>query len=479
MKNDLYFKTAYTHSRDVSTKRFAWVILVVTIIVSGLAFSRPGPVHAAPISGTLNSDTHWTLLDSPIDLNGTVFVASGVTLTIDPGVTVNLQSLNIAGTLVAVGNVDQKITFTFRENSPYMGGSIFFSPTSISWSDSSLSGSIIQNVVFNKINLYINSSPKIDSNDFSFSSVQSLISVSGGSPTITNNHIVFTGQDSGHYAYGINVNMGSPVVSYNKFEGNSYLTGLSSNSQASLTVSNNIFSNCWSGIKARGSSVLTVESNSFVGGHDGLDIGEGTSATIRNNLIDSNSEYGINGGGFIDSNTITNNKVGIHNPKAGSVITNNNIVSNRENSITAAGGSVNAQNNWWGITDTPTINQTIYDLHEDPSLGEIVFVPFLYGPNPSAPAIPPNTPTITPIPTSILTPAPIQPTPTPTPIMPTPIPTLTEKTEPILNDSSDLLNLNFLITSVITLLVLVWIVVILGYVAKEGVLRYKIRGRQT
>ena len=47
------------------------------------------------------------------------------------------------------------------------------------------------------------------------------------------------------------------------------------------------------------------------------------------------------------------------------------------NSITAAADNVDATNNWWGITDTQTINQTIYDSKIDTHLGTVTFVPFL------------------------------------------------------------------------------------------------------
>ena len=57
-------------------------------------------------------------MDSPIIFNGTVTVGNGVTLTIDPGVTVNLgiYSLQVGGTLIATGDVDNKILFTLRDN---------------------------------------------------------------------------------------------------------------------------------------------------------------------------------------------------------------------------------------------------------------------------------------------------------------------------------------------------------------------------
>ena len=37
------------------------------------------------VSGTINADTTWDLVGSPFVLNGNVFVAEGVTLTLSPG----------------------------------------------------------------------------------------------------------------------------------------------------------------------------------------------------------------------------------------------------------------------------------------------------------------------------------------------------------------------------------------------------------
>jgi parallel beta-helix repeat protein len=272
--------------------------------------------------------------------------------------------------------------------------------------------------------------------------------------------------------------MGTPVISNNEFDGNGYLTGIVSTSPGSVTISNNIFSNCWSGIKAQTGSVLTVEGNTFTKCNDGLDVADGASITIKNNLIDSNSRYGINGGGIIDSNTITNNQIGIHNPSTGSIINNNNIAGNTQYSVTASTASVNAENNWWGTTDTQTINQTIYDAKIDHDLGTITFVPFLNSPNPMAPAIPPSTPTLTPIPTPIPIPT-IEPTPTPT-IQPT---TTTPEPAPpseksIITQDSTLLNLNLITTAVVNLLILVWVIVILGYAVKGGISKYKARNKK-
>ena len=44
------------------------------------------------VSGALSSDTTWSLANSPYTLTGNVLVTSGVTLTIEAGVTVKFNS---------------------------------------------------------------------------------------------------------------------------------------------------------------------------------------------------------------------------------------------------------------------------------------------------------------------------------------------------------------------------------------------------
>ena len=72
------------------------------------------------ISGLINSDITWTLGKSPYIITGNVLVNSGVTLTIEPGVTVKFNDdlyLKIEGIIKAVGTSSKKIVFESNNSS--------------------------------------------------------------------------------------------------------------------------------------------------------------------------------------------------------------------------------------------------------------------------------------------------------------------------------------------------------------------------
>ena len=88
------------------------------------------------VSGIINSDTTWTLANSPYIVIGNVLVSQNVTLTIEPGVAVKFdsgKSLQINGTLIARGTSTNKITFSSNQPSPAPGdwGYLLFTDTSV------------------------------------------------------------------------------------------------------------------------------------------------------------------------------------------------------------------------------------------------------------------------------------------------------------------------------------------------------------
>ncbi|MEW6104391.1 MAG: right-handed parallel beta-helix repeat-containing protein, partial [bacterium] len=76
------------------------------------------------VSGTITGDTTWNFSGSPYIATETVYVADGVKLTIDPGVTIRFAtetSLICYGTLNAIGTAIGTITFTSSQTTPMAG----------------------------------------------------------------------------------------------------------------------------------------------------------------------------------------------------------------------------------------------------------------------------------------------------------------------------------------------------------------------
>lgn len=93
--------------------------LALAFIAFGLA--APERATATNVSGTISTNTTWTLAGSPYVMTGNVTVSTGVTLTIEPGVRVEgnsqFRTLTINGSLSADGTAAQHIVFTSTSDS--------------------------------------------------------------------------------------------------------------------------------------------------------------------------------------------------------------------------------------------------------------------------------------------------------------------------------------------------------------------------
>jgi len=433
-KTFFYQKPAVFYVRSYALNKLLSSTLLI-IMIGGFAIAgttRFSTVQAATeVVGLLTSDTTWTKASSPYSLTGPVAINQGVTLRVEPGVTVNLNGyyIRVNGTLTARGSPTDKITFN--------GGQLTFTTVSNGWNEHTQSGCIIQNAIINQIVISNKNPIKIDSNiingDISVTS-SSIISnsivtgdISSLMSTISNNNV------KGDITLG-SVTLGgfttaeeSSIVSGNTVEG----TIFSGRPQGTPEIFDNTVSEGGIGCTGYGSI-----HNNYV--HD-CDVGIGLYstrvfggylacyATVENNIVVDNDRgirielSSLNGPGTqtptVQYNTIARNSIGISlyesNYGKTPTIRYNNLESNFDyNFYLSASNSPDVSYNWWGTTNESAISQSIYDFKNDFNLGTVNFVPFLTAQNPDAPAIP--VPTPTPPPTSSPSPT-LSPNPTSTP----------------------------------------------------------------
>ena len=367
--------------------KLACTILLITIIVSGLAFVNIGSFGTAqtstPVNGIISQDTTWTKTNSPYSLTGPMGVSQGVTLTIEPGATVNLNSyyITVNGTLIAKGTNSDKIQINGIDGSPPgipLGSSLAISFTYgiiINNNENSI-GSTFENVIINSVRMALGSSSIIDH--------CTVIGFVAGQSTIISNNLVtgvlFAGGNSqvlnNTIKGGIQAEYESPIISNNVISGGGRGNGIWFYLSDNITISGNTITDCEQAIFAQGGNGI-IDRNFIADNTDGITISYGATVTLQKNTIEKN-RVGIQVGSDVRP-----------------VVIYNNLLDNSYDIYLGSSVNINVANNWWGTTDTQAINQTIFDNKNDFNLGTVTFVPFLTTPNTEAPAIPPQSPTPT------------------------------------------------------------------------------------
>lgn len=359
----------------VTMKKAFILVFLAIILVSASTCVSIIPAQSANYTlfgGVINTNTTWTLANSPYFLTSPVLVNTTATLTIEPGVTVCLNNtyIRVAGTLSARGTSTNKISLIRNDtsddlsNDVILNSAIQFSSMSTGWSEESKTGCIIENAIV--------SSAKRGGSVTIF--------VNGSSPKINNSTIINTGQTSAC----ISIRGGSTIISNNTVLGYTR-TGIEFSTSYGVAgdsayISDNIVTGCQTGI----------------GIYDGAPI-------VERNVVIRNTGTTLSGGGgiriddrgtqpLIRNNTIVKNTVGFNILSSPSpTIVFNNIQDNNEYNIYLYEGSasdINATYNWWGTNSTSAINQTIRDFKNDFNLGTVNFVPFLNATNAQTPAVP-------------------------------------------------------------------------------------------
>lgn len=355
-------------------------IVAIAILVMSTLSLLPNTHAATAVGGAITHDTVWTSKGSPYQFTGSLNIENGATLTIEPGVTVDLGTyfLQVKGALYAKGTAEKNIVFTSsnRWSTPY----IQFTESSVDWNPETSQGSVVENAYFNHTTLtIISSSPKIAHNTFEESDNNALtaITISDSAAIISNNIL------HGLYA-GITVN-GDATITDNIINGTGY-TVRAIEASGNAKIMHNYINGGYNTVSLSGQALF--QENTVMGADYCAVTGSSNQVKIIRNYVTDN-RYGITGSGTIESNTITANKVAIYGPSSTASIKNNNIFGNTENSVFLTDNSdANVKNNYWGTTDKQSIAQSIHDSHDDFTLGTANFESFLLFESSSAPSEP-------------------------------------------------------------------------------------------
>jgi len=346
------FLTSALPSFRVFVRLFFYSALLLCCAVSSPAFADTN------VSGVISSDTTWTAASSPYVITGNILVNSGITLTIEPGVTVKYdsgKSLQVNGTLIARGTSGSKIIFTSNSSAPAAGdwGNIYFTDTStdatydgngdytggsilecciVEYGGSSdgelkiedsapfVNNSTFQHSLTNGIWLKQKASSKIMNNTIKNNGSNGIYffeygSGGGGGPIIVANNDIKDNQ-SGWGLY-FSATLKPSQISNNKITNNGNGMGFATDGTITLTE-NIVTSNLGRSLYARGSCTFTITKNIFLNNSQGLYISYST-FTFTNNIIADNSSSAI----YINqsgSYAITNNQILRNTAANGSVL---------------------------------------------------------------------------------------------------------------------------------------------------------------
>lgn len=378
------------------------ISLSIVALLSVLALITKGQTN---VSGGIYSNTTWTAANSPYIVVDTIVVFPGVTLTIQPGVTVkfdNNKRLEIRqAKLIAVGTSNDSITFTSNSSSPTHG----------IWGGVSLNGGVLHSKFnycnFRYANYALNHNQSDTLNVRNSNFVKNNMGLWGlhllvDSSNFNNNN--YSGVNIGngsisnctflHNQTGIHGNGGTDPV----FNGFTFITNclLDSNQTGVSDYNYAVMDNCI----ITHNQIGTLDNGDFLGG-----LGSGYS-TIKNCIIDSNTVMGLclafsdsvincqikhngiglsdsvvnlsTGSNFISGNTIGNNGIGIKLWAWNDFIICNKICNNSTYDLyynVAFSNNDTVGSNFWCATDSSIISAKIYDGFDNINLGLVSFMP--------------------------------------------------------------------------------------------------------
>jgi len=312
------------------------ISLLAVITIYALAFAdklSPFTADATYIEGVIIQDTVWTLTDSPFVLSKNITVYPTATLTIEPGVEVRFGgdfSLNVRGSLSAIGEENNTITFTSNKEQPGRGD----------WYTIKFNGTEPSTLTYCSIQYAINATTIENSN-----------------VKIENCEIANNSQN------GITIENSITEVKYNEIANNTG-SGICITGNNQVNIQNNTISSNKNGILLTGSSTTGVsitENTVMTNTQSGiqLDANAYSDLVIIDNILSANNiGFYITGqtNTYITRNSISYNTIGIHYEKGTNhVAYYNDIYGNQHgmNVGVAFNSTINAEYNYWGHETGP------------------------------------------------------------------------------------------------------------------------------
>jgi cysteine-rich repeat protein len=361
------------------------------LVIVSLMFISPKPTMAADVGGVICQDTVWDLASSPFSVTTNIFVCEGTTLTIEPGVTVQLHTrgIRIDGKLIAKGTRTQPITFNGGRGISFTG---FSADAVFDQSGEYVEGSILQfcNVSGAGISI-IKSSPFIDHCIIQNSATAGIHYTCGPGPgndalrlgnlRITNNLLQGNRVGILNDQCGVGSFLNGPKIIGNVFSHNS-LFATDMLSQVPF-VRNLIISDQG----ARLQNPSAIRQNLFLNNaaFPSSVLLEARPNDFSHNVFLGNSADTIfkGVGDFFEDNVFAYNRAhgAIVSTAPSTGVTKNYFIGNEEFELKYTGTTtLNAENNWWGTNNTFLIEEKIIHFPDDPSLGLVDFTPFLNEP---------------------------------------------------------------------------------------------------
>ena len=388
------------------TQKSAILIVTVFIVLMTITFYHVAPANAIIwIGGNITSDTTWTPVDTYRMINNT-YVDSGVTLTILPGVNVQIAdgfSLIVQGSLNATGTDANPIVFTSSRANPSAGAwntidfngasncSFTLDHATIEFAVNGITiesqgyATIARSELFNcsRSGIMINgiSNVAIEENTIRYNQNGIATDSHDHAGIVIGGNIISSNTQNGIYLYALeysiyNVTFSSNTVSSNAQNGiylNGYVPGAGGWGYMryiyNVTFSSNtVSSNAQNGIYVHGGPLsppdVTASNNRIAGNQIGMYFWNSQSNITENSVLYSQC-------GVLYQSTTRN------------LATRNDIYSNTYGMNVTQGATVNAEYNYWGDSTGPYQLSVNPEGKGNPVNGngvDLDFIPFLTSP---------------------------------------------------------------------------------------------------